>query len=174
MVRFEDCRHIGRIGKPHGHEGKLKLDLLPQLETDLQLEEPVFLLIDGKPVPFFMQECNEAANPPILHFEDITDLETAKLLTGLKVFAPKSAIEGLPAWYGDLDTYTVTDVNLGEIGPIKEIRESGLQELICIDYKGQEILIPYQDELVVDVDEKRKILKMDLPEGLLDLYLDEA
>lgn len=173
MVRFDECRHIGRIGKPHGREGALKLDLLANVETDLNIDEPVFLLFDGKPVPFFMQECNEAANPPILHFEDVQNMDEAKKLQGIEVYAPKHAIQGLPEWYGDLLSYSVHEAKVGDLGQVLEVRESGLQDLLCLNFNQKEILIPMQEELILRMDEKKKIIYMELPEGLLDLYLSD-
>ncbi|MHB1277757.1 MAG: ribosome maturation factor RimM [Bacteroidia bacterium] len=98
MLRLEDCRLIGRIGKPHGHAGAVKLELLPDLETDLNINEPVFLIIEGKPVPFYMEECNEAAHPPILHFEDLKSIDQARKLTGFEVFAPKEDVDAETDW----------------------------------------------------------------------------
>jgi len=171
MLRLEDCRLIGRIGKPHGHEGAVKLELLADLETDLNIEEPVFLLIEGKPVPFFMSSLNESSSPPILHFEDITGMEEARKLQGIEVFAHKDDITanhewnskqliGFDAFYGDQ-----------ALGKVLNVIQSGLQELLEFEINGHEVLVPLQDELIEDFDEPNKILRLLLPEGLLDLYL---
>lgn len=173
MLRLEDCRLIGRIGKPHGHAGAVKLELLPDLETDLNINEPVFLIIEGKPVPFFMEECNEAANPPILHFEDVKSIDEARKLTGLEVYAPKENV--------DADTDLVAEQLLGyeafdqgkSLGKVLAISDSGLQQLLHFEINGIEVLVPLQDELITDINEKKKQLFLDLPEGLLALYFEE-
>lgn len=174
MLRLEDCRLIGRIGKPHGHAGAVKLELLSDLETDLNINEPVFLIIEGKPVPFFMEECNEAANPPILLFEDMKNMDEARKLSGFEVYAPKENV--------DADTDLVAEQLLGyeafdqdkPLGKVLAISDSGLQQLLHFEINGIEVLVPLQDELITDIDEKKKQLFLDLPEGLLALYLSEG
>lgn len=169
MVRFEDCRLIGRVGKPHGHAGAVKMDLLPDLETDLNINEPVFLLIEGKPVPFFMEECNEAAHPPILHFEDINAMEVARTLQGLEIYAPKAAVESDQEWTSSqLVGFQAFDGDQA-LGPVLEIVDAGMQELLRFELDGREVLVPLQDELIEDFDEANKELHLRLPDGLLNI-----
>lgn len=173
MLRLEDCRLIGRIGKPHGHAGAVKLELLPDLETDLNINEPVFLIIEGKPVPFFMEECNEAAQPPILHFEDLKCIDEARKLSGFDVFAPKENVDAEMDWVADqLIGYEAYDGKTA-LGKVLAISDSGLQQLLHFELNGTEVLVPLQDELIVDINEKKKQLFLELPEGLLALYLEE-
>ena len=60
------------------------------------------------------------------------------------------------------------DENLGEI---LEVIEQPHQLLCRIDYKGKEALIPVHEETLVKVDKKNKIVHVDLPEGLLEVFL---
>lgn len=169
MIRVEDCRLIGRIGRTHGHAGALKLELLPGTDTNLDIEEPVFLLLEGKPVPFFMTELNEAAHPPILHFEDLEDEASARSLCGAEVWAPKNRVEAETEWTAE-ELVGCTAWNRNEqLGAVTGVLESGLQELLCIDNKGREILVPLQDELIREYDPVSKKLVLELPEGLLEL-----
>lgn len=169
MLRLEDCRQIGRIGKPHGHNGAVKLDLLPDLETDLNINEPVFLILDGKPVPFFMLECNEAAQPPILHFEDVLSMDAARKLMGTEVFAPKVNVEAEVDWVAEqLLGYEAFD-HKKPLGKVLAIIDSGLQQLMHFEVDGEEVLVPLQNELIANIDDKKKKLYLELPEGLLDL-----
>ena len=47
-----------------------------------------------------------------------------------------------------------------------------LNPLLIIDFNGKEILLPLFDGLIVNVDRESKQLKVNAPEGLIDLYLD--
>ena len=55
MVKREDCVKIGEIGKTHNLQGALIVytdnDLLEQY-----MDEPVFILLEGAPVPFYIAE----------------------------------------------------------------------------------------------------------------------
>ena len=42
-----------------------------------------------------------------------------------------------------------------------------------MDYKGKEVLIPVIPEIVLEADKEAKILNVNLPEGLLEVYLEE-
>jgi 16S rRNA processing protein RimM len=41
-----------------------------------------------------------------------------------------------------------------------------------VPYKFKEIMFPLNDDLIVEIDEENGTLKVDLPEGLIDLYLE--
>jgi len=38
-------------------------------------------------------------------------------------------------------------------------------------YQNKEVLFPLNDQFVTSIDKKSKIIHVDLPEGLLDIYL---
>ncbi len=173
MIRLEDCRQAGRIGKPHGHEGAVKFELLPGLETDLNIDEPVFLFLEGKPVPFFMTECNESAQPPILHFEEVHSIPEARKLQHAEVWVPKDSLITSDEFHPrELVGLMVVDEIAGPLGPITGYQSSGLQDLLVMHYQEQEILLPLQNEIILKVSQDGKELITRLPEGLLDFYLN--
>jgi 16S rRNA processing protein RimM len=49
------------------------------------------------------------------------------------------------------------------------VDESTINVLLQVDYKGNEILIPAAEELILGVDHDKKLLEVALPDGLLDL-----
>ncbi|NRA92705.1 MAG: 16S rRNA processing protein RimM, partial [Psychroserpens sp.] len=61
--------------------------------------------------------------------------------------------------------------NFGEVGTITAINDSTAQALFEIDRNGTEILIPMNDKFIVKVDRKAKVIEVETPEGLIDLYL---
>jgi 16S rRNA processing protein RimM len=65
--------------------------------------------------------------------------------------------------------YVVLDTRLGILGPITMVDESTINVLLQVDYKGNEILIPAAEELILGVDHDKKLLEVALPDGLLDL-----
>ena len=68
--------------------------------------------------------------------------------------------------------YEVEDVVKGTIGKVTAIADFKLNPLLIIDFNEKEILLPLFDGLIVNVDRKSKKLKVNAPEGLIDLYLD--
>jgi 16S rRNA processing protein RimM len=43
------------------------------------------------------------------------------------------------------------------------------QEIAVVVYQNKEVLIPLNEKLIVSIDEDKKVILMDLPEGLLTL-----
>ena len=68
--------------------------------------------------------------------------------------------------------YSVEDENKGSIGTVVNVVDLKSNPLIVIDFKEKEILIPLVEELIVHVDQDSKRMKINAPEGLIDLYLD--
>ena len=65
--------------------------------------------------------------------------------------------------------YLVSDQKLGELGPVTAIDESTINVLMHIDHQGDELLFPAAEELIISADHDKKLLVVNLPEGLLDL-----
>ena len=60
------------------------------------------------------------------------------------------------------------DINDGNIGEIFAVYDSTMNILFVIEKDGEELLLPAHEEFIVDLDKKQRILKVDIPEGLLE------
>ena len=76
----------------------------------------------------------------------------------------------LPLSY--LNDFTVIDRTKGEIGKISQIDDYAGNIVITVLYQSKEVLIPLSDSIIDEIDEPQKILRLDVPEGLIDLYLE--
>lgn len=173
MIR-EKCLEIGTISKTHGYDGSVRIDLKGIESIALSKKEPLFLRIAQKLVPFFMEEFRKANDSVIARFEDINDNDQARRLCGYKVYAREAAVQKEEA--GDLESligYQVSDVNLGKLGEISNYIESETQPLLVMDYKDMEVLIPYVEEIILEIDDENKHIEVDLPEGLIELYSND-
>jgi len=65
--------------------------------------------------------------------------------------------------------YMILDETLGEIGPVEELMELPQQLLLQTHYNGKEVLIPAVEAIIVDIDDNKKVVKVNLPEGLLEM-----
>jgi len=75
-------------------------------------------------------------------------------------------------FYTDLKGFTAIDETLGELGEIIEVNEYPQQFIATVLYKGTEILFPLNEDFIIEIDDEEKILTLGLPEGLLDIYLE--
>lgn len=168
----EGCTCIGRIAKTHGYKGAVKISITEGLALDKpkNSKEPVFLEINQKPVPFFYSQWQENMGVPIVLFEDIDNEEKAQSLVGLDVLVPESWIdEDESSNIANLINFTVVDAEHGKLGFISNYMENPAQTLLYMLLNGREILIPFVDEFILDIDWDNEIIHTQLPDGLLDI-----
>ncbi len=77
-------------------------------------------------------------------------------------------------YYHEIIDYQVEDEVLGTLGTVKEVYSTGAQDVLIMIYKGHEVLIPLLDEIIPKVDKQAKVVHSRLPDGLLDVYLNES
>ena len=68
--------------------------------------------------------------------------------------------------------FSLIDQNNQQIGVVKSVNDSTAQHLFVADYNGVSVLIPLVDEFIKKIDKKAQEIHLNLPEGLLDLYLN--
>jgi len=174
----KDCFYLGKIVKKYSFKGELlvKLDTdEPELYDGL---ESVFVDLRNNLVPFFI-ESSQLHKSELLRikFEDVDTEQDADSLLKCDLYLP---LEFLPKledgkfYFHEIIGFKVEDVNFGAVGIVKSINDSTSQPLFEIDRNGIEILIPMNDAFIKKIDKKKKIITVDTPEGLIDLYLDNV
>lgn len=139
-----------------------------------ELDEVKSLFIDIRQnlVPFFLDEVSQKGDKAFIKFEDVNSIEKANELKGCSLFLPKSerAKLGRGEFYNDeVVGFEVTDKDVGLIGMVTEIFESGLTRFIMIDKEGKEVMIPINGPFIKSVNKSKKTITVELPEGFLDL-----
>lgn len=100
--------------------------------------------------------------------------EEAEKLVNRSVWLPLSTLPELEDdafYYHEIIGYKVIDSRKGEIGSIKNVNDSGIQALFEIDCDGKQILIPVVDDWILEVNKDEKFIRIDTPDGLIELYL---
>jgi len=168
---------LGKITKCNRKTGQLTLVTDVDDASGYEDVEVLFLEIDGGLVPFFISDLQQRSRESfVLTLEDYNNPGKAQPLVGLKVFLPISLLKklvGKQFYFHEIIGYTVNDSQKGNIGKIEQVLEAREQDLLQISYLGKELLIPAVDEFIVKLDRRRKILFIDAPEGLIDLYLNQ-
>lgn len=171
----KDCFFVGKIVKKYSFKG----ELLVKLDTDepeiYENMESVFVELRNNLVPFFI-ESSQLHKSELLRikFEDVDTEMDADALLKCDLYLP---LEFLPKleddkfYFHEIIGFTVEDVNFGKVGVVKSINDSTAQALFEIDRDGIEILIPMNDAFIKKVDKKKKVITVDTPDGLIELYL---
>lgn len=172
---FEDHFRIGSTLKTKGLKGELQIyvdfDNLGDIDFDA-----IFIEISGKLVPFFVESIRYAQkNAAYVYLEDVDTIEKAAALVKKNIYLPNKLkpVKGKSEFtLLDLLGFNVIDEDEGEMGKITSIQEFPQQLIASVTYKGCEVLFPLNEEIIVGIDVVKSIVRVDLPEGLLDIYLD--
>lgn len=174
-MKKDDCFYLGKIVKKYSFKGELlaKLDTdQPELYENL---DAIFVSYRNTLVPYFI-ESSQLHKSDLLRikFEDVDTEEEADTLLKSELYLPLELLpklEGNKFYYHEVIGFTIKDVDFGEVGTITAINDSTAQALFEIDRKGLEILIPMNDEFIIEVNRTLKTIVVKTPEGLIDLYL---
>ena len=173
---IDSCYQLGYVIKPHGLKGDVSIYIdadEPQAYRNL---ESVLIQQDNQLVPFFITKIKISGDKAILNLEGSTTIEAAQLLKGSALFLPLSALPELSEdqfYFHEIIGFNVEDESLGEIGPVSTVYDAGPQDLLAIEHKGHEVLLPINDETVIKVDKNKKQIMVNIPDGLLDIYLSD-
>jgi len=172
---IDACFHLGHVIKPHGLKGEVSILLDVDHPQNYKELESVFIEINKKLVPFFIDTIKLKNDVAVVKFEDIDSAENLKNILGQDLYLPLELLpplEGNHFYFHEVIGFVVVDDSLGQLGTISSIYTHPNQSLIAMDYRNTEILIPITDKILHSVNRKENTINVDLPEGLLDIYLD--
>jgi 16S rRNA processing protein RimM len=180
-MRKEDCFYLGKIAKKFSFKG----EVLAYLDTDepgiYENLESVFVECNKHLVPFFIENSSLHKNDFLrIRFEDLQTEAEADALLGCDLYLPLSMLPKLSGnkfYFHEVIGFTVEDKRLGNVGQIQSINDSTAQPLFEVIYddgqniEAKQILIPMIDQFLVKIDRENKKVIMDLPQGLIEMYL---
>ena len=172
MIKVEDVYRIGLINKPHGVHGELLFtfddDSFDRMEADY-----IICMMDGILVPFFFESYRfRSDSTALIKLEGIDTEQQARRMTNVEVFFPKEHVEELEdneLTWSYFVGFLIKDVNEGEIGKVIDVDDSTINTLFVVDHNDTEVLIPAQEDFIVDLDRGKRVITMQIPAGLLDL-----
>nr|WP_294724619.1 ribosome maturation factor RimM [Prevotella sp.] len=173
MIRRDDVYKIGKLGKPHGVKGEITFaitdDVFDRVDADY-----LVLDIDGILVPFYLEEYRFKNDDNVLvKFEDIDSQEQVRAYTGCEVYFPRhlsDSDEENMSWAEIIGFQLVDAVSGRVVGTIDHVDDSTLNLLFEITSpEGEALLIPANNDLIEEVDIEKKMIRMAIPEGLLEL-----
>jgi len=173
MIEKETCRSVGEIVKTHGIQGEMTLRLFDGLTIDSIDVEFVFLDIDGGLVPFFLEEAREKnQNDVLIKLEGLSDEKKAARYINSPVYVPgteeaENEAEQFSTY--QLIGYQAYDVSLGKLGEITGIMDISKNPLFEVKNGETELLIPITDDFIQGIDDKKREILFDLPDGLINM-----
>jgi 16S rRNA processing protein RimM len=171
---MKDHFKIGTIIKTRGLKGELQLYVDFEHLQDINFTA-VFFDIAGKLVPYFVQSVKYKKNTAWLFLEDVDTIEKATKLVKKDVYLPnklKPKKKKGEFTLKDLKGFIAIDEKEGELGEILEVQELPHQFIATVNYQNSEVLFPLNETIIKGIDLEGGEVYVDLPEGLLDIYLD--
>jgi len=163
---------LGRITKVSGYEGAVTVRLEKVFFENIPQMESVFLEIEGRLVPFFISDSDYSGADLIkFRFENYGSVDKISEFIGCRVFLTTAnndhnKSEDIQNFIG-YQVLIQDDIVLGVIREV--ILNPGQWLLSIISEKNKEILIPFHEDFIVKIDEKKKTIVMDIPEGLTEI-----
>lgn len=178
MIEAKDISIIGKFQRTHALKGELNaiLDVEPEYISE---GNALVVEMDGIFVPFYSSSIRPKAQTSyLIKLDGINSEEEAQKFVNKPIYALKSELapfldleEEDILEEGDLNGFTIIDsASQHPIGIIKRIDTSTQNLLFIVESpEGRTIFIPLVEEFIETIDEKNHQIRMNLPDGLIDL-----
>ncbi|RLD60475.1 MAG: 16S rRNA processing protein RimM [Bacteroidetes bacterium] len=174
----KDYYFLGKITKTSGFNGNLMFffdvdDTTPYIDL-----EAVFVELGAKGfIPFVIEKISfRHNNTAIVKLADIETNEDAVSLIGCDLFLPLAflpPLKGKKFYFHEIMGFSIIDKNQGDIGFVTDVLDNTSQPVFVINKDNDEILVPMTDEIILNVDRENKVIEIEAPEGLIDIYLNK-
>ncbi|MCX5526793.1 ribosome maturation factor RimM [Streptomyces bobili] len=164
---------VARIGRAHGIKGEVTVEVRTD-EPELRLAPGAVLATDpAAKGPLTIETGRVHSGRLLLRFEGVTDRTGAEALRNILLIAdvdPEELPEEEDEYYDhqlmDLDVVTKDGV---EVGRITEISHLPSQDLFIVERPdGSEVMIPFVEAIVTEIDLEEQRAVIDPPPGLID------
>lgn len=170
-----DYSKVGKIRNTHGLEGNviIKHDF-EGVNVFKNLDHIFIELLKGSFIPYFIGDKKQLDKTEVLiKLEEVDSVEEARFILNKEVWIEKELFKKIKPKNVDLDFvgFSIIDLKFKNLGKIEQLMEMPKQVLAVVTYQGKEVLIPLIDQTIISIDPHKKEIHVDLPEGLLGIYL---
>ena len=167
---------IAQVLKSNGTDGELVMGFREIAPEDINLQEPVFIVFDGLPVPFYIESFSKRGNTKALvRLTGICSMEDVDEITGKAVYIeedqlPEMSLEedGFAALVGwTLLTPAEDEEALIEVGEITDFMDIPKNPCIEVETENGAVIIPLHEDLILSVDPEYQEIIMPIPAGLI-------
>ena len=163
---------IARIVRTRGLKGELVAEILTDFPERFEdLETVIGLAADGNRRELKLENHWFQKNRVVLKFEGFDTIESAEALLHLEICVPEDEVVELENdEYFDWQLEGCTVIADGtEIGTVTGVMRAGGSENLEVSNGVKNYLIPFVSAICTDVDIENKVIRAEVPEGLLDL-----
>ncbi len=161
---------IGRVVKPHGVRGKIKVNYFGEDLDGFPSCQKIFIEDNlGRPEPYEVLEVTPQPPRLILRLKGIERIEETERLIGKEILIRREDLpepkEGEYYWFEILGMAVETEQGR-RIGTVKEIIPTGANDVYVVEGKRGEIFLPATEEVIRNIDRQRRVMRVVRMEGL--------
>ncbi len=171
---MSDYIHIGKLAATYSLTGELILKHVLGNKTDFKDATAIFIeKTKDEYLPYFHEKSTiKNDTETIIKLESIDSKEAAAKLLQKKVWLTKNDFEKLVSKTAPVNLIGFIVFNNGKkLAAVESVIEQPLQILLQLTIKNKEVLIPLNEGTLKKIDRRKKEVHVDLPEGLLEIYL---
>lgn len=170
-----DFYYLGKVVKTHGIDGELSGFVDADDPLHYSSLHGIFIKTKQGLIPHVFESFSiDSKGFCLFKLKGIDNIEKAKRFMNKEMYLPLTmlpVLTGNSFYFHEITGFTVSDKHHGSVGNVTGVIEHVVQPLIQVDHQGTEILIPIHNDIIQKVDKINKILFINAPEGLIDIYL---
>ena len=164
---------VAYVSKAHGIKGEIFVRLF---NVKADWPHPIREIFIGDSYSAFSVKNHSRHKQGIIfELEGCQSRQEAESLKGQPVFLPVKKFKsqkGEEIYLAELTSFCVEIVNQGEIGQIQSFKSDKFQDFLCVTNNklNTEILIPFTESYIKDINFSKRRLILDLPKDFLKLF----
>ncbi len=172
----DNCFLLGKITKPYSFKGEVVLWMDVDDSEPYEGVDTLWLPQQGILVPYAVESLRRNKDRFVVRLADVNTETAAKQLSGKDVWLPlaeMAPMEDGKFYFHEVQGWTAIERNTGEaVATIVHVVDQGTYPMLEVEFdNGNQGFIPLPDHVQVDVKREEQKLVLDLPNGLLDVYL---
>jgi len=175
---WESMVLVGRVTRTHGIRGHVVVSP----ETDFVAERfrrgaQLWTRRAGRDEVLTIADARVEGPRPVLGFEGCDSIEAAEALAGAELRVPESTLQPLPEgtyYLHQLVGCRVETEDGAEVGNVVRVDGGAGAALLAVAAAQGEVLVPLAQEICVGIDTGARLIRVRLPEGLLELNETKA
>jgi len=168
---------VARIGKPHGIRGEVTVQVLTDAPADRFVPGTEFVVEPASVGPLTVVSARWNKDILLLAFDGIETRNEAETLRGAKLFIETEELDedDDEGWYEHELVGLEARVGSQVVGKIAALHTMPVQDLLVVEAPdGKEILIPFVEQIVPEVNVAEGFVLLTPPDGLFDVNADDA
>ena len=157
---------VGEIVNTHGIRGELKV--VPLTDDVSSFDSLKSFIINNK--EYNLESIREHKNMLLIKLKEINDMDSAQKLKGKFLEVSREALKPLNEgqyYMCDIIGLEIIDENIGKLGIIEDIQQTGSNDVYVTTYEGKPLCVPALAGVIQEVNLNEGYMKVKLPKGLI-------